>query len=122
MATNAGYLTASQSSSVGLWTEVTTNANIQCSANSSVVAEFLFPSPVQPSAAYLMQNYGLPISVTVSNQAGVQGAANTGLTANLGVQQAFVNSTGIVVTFVGIGTGGNVNSGTRLLFVQNSGN
>jgi len=116
----SGYLNAAQGSTVGLWTEATTNANVQVGANSTATATFLYPA-TPAGAGYLMQNYSLPVSVTVMNQSNVQGAANTGLTANLGVQQAFMNSAGLNVVFVGIGTGGNVNSGTRLLFVQNNG-
>jgi hypothetical protein len=115
-----GYLSVATPSTVGLWTEVTTNANITVSANSVATGTFLFPA-TPGGAAYLMGNYSLPVSVTVMNQSTISGAANTGLTANLGVQSCFTNSSGINVTFVGIGTGGNVNSGTRLLFVMNQG-
>ena len=125
---NVGNLSSAQSSTVGLWCEAVCNQNIALTANSATTVTFV--APLQGSGSFFSSNtYSLPVAVTLlsgTNYAtpapNIQNANINFLnTTNVAIAGVFQNSSGLNVTFYGMGSAGNINTNSRLLFVFNNG-
>lgn len=114
----AGTVSSSQSSSVGIWAEVTTNINIPVTANTTNTCTFTLPSTGSGSAF----NPNLPIAVNAPNTSSIQGSQNAGLPTTIGIVSCvYTNSTTITMTFANGGATANINTNTRLILQQANG-
>jgi hypothetical protein len=125
---NVGNLSSAQSSSVGLWCEAICNQNIALTANTATTVTFV--APVAGSGSFFTSNtYQLPIAVTLLANTNYNSPApniqqsniNFLNTTNVAISSVFQNSSGINVTFYGMGSTANINTNSRLLFVFNQG-
>jgi hypothetical protein len=128
VSSNVGVLSSAQSSTVGIWCEATLNQNIALSANTATTVTFV--APATGSGSFFSSNtYQLPIAVTLLSNTNYNSPApniqqsniNFLNTTNVAISSVFQNSSGINVTFYGMGSANNVNTNSRLLFVFNNG-
>jgi len=124
-----GTASSSQSSSIGLWCEVTPSAALTLSASGTTAHTIVLATTGNSS----LFNTNLPIAVTglapgtFTSAAGVvynpiYGGSNTGWPATTVGTGAVTQSGGTVtITFVNSGAATTITAGTRILLVQNAG-
>jgi hypothetical protein len=104
------------------------NQNIALTANTATTVTFVAPS--YGSGSFFTSNtYQLPIAVTLLANTNYNSPApniqqsniNFLNTTNVAISSVFQNSSGINVTFYGMGSTANINTNSRLLFVFNTG-
>ena len=124
-----GTASSAQSSSVGIWCEVTPAAALTLSASSTTAHTIVLPTT--GSGSLLSPNFPVAVTVltpvTFTSSAGVvfnpiYGGANTGMPATTSAAGA-VNVSGgtVTITFVNAGAAATITAGTRILLVQNGG-
>lgn len=114
-----GTLASTTSAAPGIWADVTLAANASVANGTSATAHTV-NLPTSGNGSLFNPNY--PVGCIVLNQAGVSGAANSGLNAALGISSVTLAGTVITVSFVNNSAGAlNVTSGTRLVFFQVTG-
>ena len=125
---NVGTLTSAQSSSVGLWCECVLNQNIALTSNSATTVTCV--APAAGSGSFFTSNtFTLPVAVTLLANTNYNSPApniqNSNInflnTTNVAISSVFQNSSGLNVTFYGMGSAANINTNSRLLFIFNQG-
>jgi hypothetical protein len=114
----AGTVSSSQSSSVGIWAEVTTNINVPVTANTTNT--FTLTLPINGSGSLFNPN--LPIAVNVPTTNVIQGSQNNGMPSTIGIVSCvYTNAQALTITLANGGATANLNVNTRIILQQANG-